>query len=260
MKTPFDDVIEFIEARRYHNHRRDDHSDIVSEGVFRDLLEKCPPLHQDYEAGRIGKWLNVRTPGARARKIDMLVGEPLEGGNAPNLDRLRLSLENKSVTTAHRNAYSRYDDLDEVLKVLHTASPEAIKVATVLVGVARRVLNVPDRVKPLFRNRERGFEERIKPRLSSGDESLFTEFPGAISENRATDAQNTVEKFRQLPRRPPGQTHVIGYDFILLVPVFIDNVHNPSVVRQNNLGIKLDEEYQRMLEQICKAYQARWHL
>ncbi len=69
-----------------------------------------------------------------------------------------------------------------------------------------------------------------------------------------------MEKFRQLPDRPPGLTHIRGYDFMLLGPVSIDNVNAPYVARDNALGIRVDDEYRRMLAQICKAYEARWHL
>ena len=53
---------------------------------------------------------------------------------------------------------------------------------------------------------------------------------------------------------------MVGYDFVLLVPVFIDNVNPPFVARENNLGIDIDFEYQTMLTRICQAYTARWHL
>jgi hypothetical protein len=69
-----------------------------------------------------------------------------------------------------------------------------------------------------------------------------------------------VKKFRELPTRPPGRTDLAAYDYVLLVPVFIDNVHPPRVARHNTLGIDVDAEYRAMLDRICKAYIARWHL
>ena len=65
--------------------------------------------------------------------------------------------------------------------------------------------------------------------------------------------------FRKLPTRSPGHTHVVGYDFVLLVPVFIDNVNPLSVCRENDFGIDIDADYERMLATICRAYEARWH-
>jgi hypothetical protein len=46
-----------------------------------------------------------------------------------------------------------------------------VLVATVIVGIAPKVLSVPDRVKPLYRKRPIEFTEKILPRLSSGDQT-----------------------------------------------------------------------------------------
>jgi len=259
LTTPFDKVIEAIKRRGFHNHRLDEHSDVVSEGIFADLVEQCEPLRGDVATGIVKRWLNVRTPGARERKIDLLIGEP--GPDVkPDLSKIRVGVENKSVITAHRNRDARFDDLNEALKVLHGAKSEAVLVATVLVGLASRVLNVPDGVKKRYKNRPRKFKESILPRLSSGDQTLWEEFDWAISNNREDDPRKTVEKFRSLPRRRPSHTHVAGYDYLLLVPIYIDNVSPPHLPRPNSLGIDVDAEYAAMLNQICKAYHARWHL
>jgi len=260
MITPFDDVIAAIKKRGYHNHRLEDHSDIVSKGIFKDLLRLCSAIKLDFEANRIRCWLNVPAPGARHRKIDLLIGESRRRNNAPDLDKLRICVENKSVITAHRNRDARFDDLNESLQVLHRVKPEAVLVATIMVGTAERVLNVPDKIKPIYKGRVKEFENKVLPRLSSGDQSLWKEFNWAVSTNRAGDPQRTLAKFSTLPQRQPGHTHVVGYDFILFIPVHIDNVNPPRVVRSNSLGIDVDKQYQVMLEQVCKAYQTRWHL
>ncbi len=260
MSTPFDTVIAEIKGRGYHNQRLAVHSDIVSEGIFADLQRGCEALEEDLRSGRVGRWLNVPAPGARERKIDLLVAQPRADSTAPNLQEPRICVENKSVVTAHRNRDARFDDLNEALQVLHRVKPEAIMIATVLIGLADRVLNVPDRIGPLYRDRAQEFEHNVVPRLSSGDQSLWTEFAIAVSRNRPLDPQRTVEKFRQLPLRQPGFTHVVGYDYVLLVPVFVDNVNPPFLARDNPLGIDIDRDYELMLEHVCKAYQARWHL
>jgi hypothetical protein len=260
LATPFDDVIADIKKRGYHNHRLEDHSDTVSKGIFQDLLKRCKPFKEDWEASKIDQWLNVPAPGARHRKIDLFVGEKLPDSKNPDLDRLRICLENKSVVTAHRNRDARFDDLNESLQVLHKVKPEAVLVATVMIGTAQQVLNVPDKIKPMYKDRIDEFDKKVLPRLSSGDHSLWKEFRYAISDNRATDPEKTLEKFRGLPQRQPGHTHVVGYDFLLFVPVYIDNVNPPYVDRSNFLGIDIDKEYAAMLDRICKAYQTRWHL
>src|SRR5208337_389811 len=240
----------------YHNHRLESHSDIVSLGILDDLLAHCATLRSDFEAGDVGQWLNVPTPGARGQKIDLLIAKPLSNGE-PNLQELRVSVENKSVVTAHRNRDSRFDDLNQSLKVLHGAKPEAVKVTTIIIGVAERVLNVPDRIKPMPPPAK--FAAEILPRLSSGDGTLWTDFPHAISKNRPDDALKSLQKFRQLPQRQPGVTHVECYDFVLIVPADIDNVNPPSLARVNRLGIDIDQDYLAMLDRICKAYTSRWH-
>jgi hypothetical protein len=260
MSTPFDKVIERIAALGYHNHRLEGHSDIVGHGIVEDLRKHCKPFRQDLESGAIGTWLNVRAPGARGRKIDLFIGEPQRGENVPNISKLRICVENKSVVTARRNRGSRFDDLNETMNVVHQAREEAVVVATVLVGLARKVLNVPDQVKNRFRGNIQEFETKIVPRLSKGDQKLWSDFPWAISLNSANDPVRTVARFRMLPTRRPGHTHIRGYDFVLLVPVYIDNVSPPTIVFNNDLGIDVERQYKQMIDTICKAYRTRWHL
>jgi hypothetical protein len=255
--TPFDEVIEAIRVAGYHNHRLEEHSDLISAGIFRDLLSRCPQVAADHRAGIIGQWEKVPAPGSRGRKIDLFIGEP-GPNNRCSVQGARICVENKSVITAHRNKTSRFDDLNEVVGDIHRVKPEAIIVATVLIGTALRVLNVPDHVKKRYRAQPALFESDVLPRLSSGDQSLWNEFADAVSENRPSDPQATCATFRRLPTRPPGHTHVVGYDYVLLVPVFIDNVNPPRIDRE--FGVDVAGEYRRMLETICRAYEARWHM
>ncbi len=98
------------------------------------------------------------------------------------------------------------------------------------------------------------------PRLSSGDESLWSEFSWAISKNRPADAANTLQLFRSLPVRGPAQTYQVAYDSVLLVPVHIDNVSPPTLPRPNGLGVDVDAEYREFIIRTCNAYTARWHM
>lgn len=259
MNTPFDKAIAAIAEARYHNHRLEAHSDTVSTALFEDLLDFCRPLRDDFEKGAVKVWKNVSAPGDRLRKVDLFVGEPTSDGQ-PDMNKVRIAVENKSVITAHRNVTNRFDDLRKVLSAVHSARPEALLIATVLVGVSSRLLNIPDQVHKFFRGREEDFESTILPRLSSGDPSLWEEFNWAISINRPKDAAKTVALLRTLPTRQPGHTHVQGYDYVLIVPVEIDNVNPPSLPRPNALGIDVDREYQEMLEKLCSGYTARWHM
>lgn len=258
MNAAYRDLIAAIESRGFHNHRLEDHSAAMSRGILRDLRATCEPFAADFNKGLISEWLDFPAPAGRARKLDLVVAEPAEIGAAPDLKCLRLCVENKSVVTAHRNRTNRYDDLSDLVGVLHKNRPDAILIATVLVGMSPDVLNVPDRVKPFLSPAE--FEERVLPRLSSGDSSLWKDFPHAVSHNRAGDPAKTIDKFRALPTRPPARTDLIAYDYVLLVPVNIDNVNPPRIATVNPVGIDAIVEYQAMLEKICRAYTARWHV
>jgi len=178
MTTPFDLVIAEIKASGFHNHRKEGHSDALSLGILKDLTDTCEPLRVDFEKRVIKHWLNVPIPGKDERELDLLIGGPREDDqNSPDLEKVRICVENKSVVTAHRNRGTRYTDLSEVMKAVHAAREEAVLVATVLIGVAQKVLNVPDRIKPAYQGNPRKFQTKILPRLSSGDERLWKEFP-----------------------------------------------------------------------------------
>ena len=258
MGTPFDEAIEDIIRRKYHNQRQQFHSDIVSEGILRDLLHTCNELRRDLESSEVKSWFNVPAPGGRSRHIDLMIGEPTPEGK-PNLNRIRICVENKSVMTAHRNKHARYDDLSELVKVLQEVRPETIVVCTVMIGVANRFLNVADRVTPFYKSRMAEFERKILPRLSSGDQSLWTEFGAAVSTNKAHEPNSTKERFLKLPTRSLGRIDKIGFDFLLLVPVFINNVDPPYIARSNDLGIDVNKEYNEMLVRVCKGYNTNWH-
>ncbi len=259
MSTPFDRAIESIAEAGYHNHRLEAHSDLVSDALFDDLMRTCALLRDDVEAGVVRVWKNVSAPGDRLRKVDLFVGEPnAEGG--PDIQKLRIAVENKSVITAHRNRTNRFDDLKKVLGAVHAARPQALLIATVLVGLARKVLNVPDQVNKFYRERPDEFRASVLPRLSTGDLTLWDEFGWAVSSNTANDPIKTVQLLQTLPTRKPGHTHVEAYDAVLLVPVMIDNVNPPRVPRTNSLGIDVDLEYGRLLAGMCSAYTARWHM
>ena len=199
MSTPFDDVIDDIRERGYHNQRLEVHSDLVTRGILRDLLATCEPLREDFENGVVDAWENVRSPSDRKRKIDLLIAEPTPDRKSPDLAKTRVGIENKSVVTAHRNKTNRFDDLTKVLGAFQASRPETVLVATVIVGTAPRVLNVCDRIAPFY---AATFDSEILPRLSTGDDTLWSDFPAAVSRNRPNDPAATLEHFRTLPTRP----------------------------------------------------------
>ncbi len=60
------------------------------------------------------------------------------------MNKIRVAIENKSMITAQRNRKNRFDDLKTVVEAVRGARPEALVIATVLIGLADRVLNIPD--------------------------------------------------------------------------------------------------------------------
>lgn len=259
MNTPFDAAIAAIAAAGYHNHRLEQHSDIVSDGIVADLTRECEAFRQDVESGAVQIWKNVSSPGDRERRVDLFVGEPDADGK-PDIAKVRIAIENKSVITAHRNATNRFDDLSKVVGAVQGARPQALLIATVLVGMANQVLNIPDHVRKFYRDRDEEFERDVMPRLSTGDETLWDQFSWAISKNRPGDAAKTANLFRSLPTRGPAETHQVAYDSVLIVPVQIDNVNPPTLPRPNELGLDVDAEYRECIAKTCRAYTARYHL
>ena len=233
---------------------------MVSRGIWADLLSNCAEISGDYSEEKIGYWLNEPAPDLQRRKADLLVCETGEPSGQPDLSRVRICLENKSVITAHRNKGERFRDLDNFRSEVQQRRREAIVLGTVLIGTAARYLNVADQVKKLYGGRADEFEKSIRPRLSTGDKTLWDDFPFAISQNRSDDAQKTLDHLRNLPIRTPTLTHQEGFDYLLVIPVHIDNVNPPRVDRDNDLGIDVDEEYSRLLDTVRRGYIARWHI
>lgn len=255
MYRGIDAVLAGIEKRRYHNHRLEEHSDFLSAGILNDLKEYCDPLQDDLGSGRLRTWHNLPSRSGRNRRIDLLLGTPDLNGNP---EEVRAVFEHKSVITAHRNRGNRFDDLNGLYREYHQHDPKVIVIGTVLVGVCERVLNVPDQVKKRYRRDMEVFERNILPRLSSGDHSLWEEFPEAVSDNRPSDPHLTVDKFRSLPTRRASDTHLAGYDYLLVVPVEVNNVDPPRIAAPDRLGIDAYTEYRNMIKAICEAYLVRW--
>ncbi|MCC7020222.1 MAG: hypothetical protein IT332_10730 [Ardenticatenales bacterium] len=258
MTTPIDQVIAEMTRVRFHNHRSEAHSDIISHGIWNLLLDRCPAISTDFERDKIDFWTNVEVPGLTHR-IDMMVCEVGPHPSTPSLERARICLENKTVITAHgKNRRNRHSDLSDFYRLVQSTTPEAIVLGTVLIGTAEQYLNIPDSVRPACKLLDINFETDVLPRLSSGDESLWDQFRTLVGQNRSSDAAKTVELMRSLPTRPRGFTHETGFDYLWIVPLRIDNVSAPRVVRQNEFAIDIDGEFEEMIDTICRRYTSRW--
>lgn len=257
MITPADKVVHAVRVAGHHNHRGEGHSDIVCHQFIQDLMERCPALRDDFTHNRVDYWVNCTVPGL-THVVDLILCEVDHDQPSPTLERARICLENKSVITAHgKNRKNRHSDLADFVRVVQRTNREAIVLAHVLVGTAIDYLNVPDTVKRACKFMKLDFDLDVRPRLSTGDVSLWEQFPP--SPNRPADPAKTIALMQTLPVRKRGFTHEVGYDALLVEPVFIDNVSAPCVVRDNPFGIDVDAQYQATLEATCRAYTARWH-
>jgi hypothetical protein len=250
---PFDAIVRNIAQAGYHNHREPSHSNLLSDQIVRDLERACPSFRDDRAKGRFREWRNVKGPDGR--NTDLLIGAPTPKGK-PDLSQVRILLENKSVVTAHRNRNARFQDVERETHAIHAENPRTIVVATLIVGVCERVLNVPDCVKKPYKSKPERFDAEILPRLSSGDATLWDEFEHCVSVNRADDPMKTVEYFRALPVREPADSHERGLDFMLFIPMAIDNVAPPRLAKLP--GIEPVAQYKRMIERLCYTYKIRW--
>ena len=186
----------------------------------------------------------------------MLLGTSNHDGS-PDLKQVRVLVEHKSVVTAHRNRSARKQDIDRELRAIHAMNPRTIVVATVIVGVCEKVLNVPDCVKKDRMYRGDRFEQEILPRLSTGDLRLWDEFADCVSKNTADDPLNTIKLFQKLPVRTLSDTHETALDYLLFIPVAIDNVNPPRLTHFGQFEPVRD--YERMVKHLCQAYTIRWH-
>lgn len=101
------------------------------------------------------------------------------------------------------------------------------------------------------------FESNVVPRLLTGDTTLWVEFSKWISTNTCADPAKTMQYFQQLPVRQMADTHEVGLDFMLFIPMEIDNVNPPKLAKLNDLDPT--KSYWEMITHICQLYQYRWH-
>lgn len=249
--SPFNEILDHIRATGYHNHRKEVHSDILSRRIVADLRSECPAFNADIESGRIRTW--EKTKGPDDRTTDLIAG-PTNANGGPDLSAVRILVENKSVVTAHRNRNARWQDIDRERRSAHSANPKTIVIATLIVGVCERVLNVPDCVAKLHKTT---FESQVRPRLSTGDQSLWQEFSMCVGLNKPDDPSKTISMFRELPIRKGSDTHEAALDFLLIAPFAIDNVNPPRL--DFTMNIDPEDEYRRMIRHACRLYTLRWH-
>lgn len=276
LETPFDQHAKRVNQIGYHNHRVNTHSDIISDGIVQDLRVTCEVLKDDLDSLLVGYWRNRKNPWGRKRNTDLVVAEPIAGAISPgdtppakeawrgaaafrkvdpDLNKIRMVVEHKSIMTAHRNLSARHDDLNNLAQEA-AKSPNVIVGATVMVGTAPKVLNVPDGVKKLFKSDPAKFERKVVSRMKKHDPRLWSDFKEFVSLNQPSHIVNSFHVLLStvVKRRSPDNRNVEGYDAFLVVPVFYDNVNKARVVRDNPYGIDVDKEYRRFIQRIADDY------
>lgn len=254
MSTPFDPIIDNIIRAGYHNQRKEGHSDVLIRQIVSDLDTHCEAFARDRRDGIIHEWLNKKAFDGRT--TDLLIGAADVNGE-PDLRNVRIVVENKSVVTAHRNKNARYQDIEREMRASHANNPRTIVVATLIIGTCRQYLNVADHRKKDPRLEPGQFEAEVLPKLSTGDESLWQDFSKWISHNTHDDPAKTMKFFRQLPVRQMADTHEVGLDFMLFIPMAINNVNPPKLTMLN--GLDPSAGYWKMITHVCQLYQYRWH-
>ena len=267
--TPFDRHADLVNKIGYHNHRVNTHSDIISDGIIEDLKRVSKTFASDLASNRIGCFKNQPNPWGRKRNTDLIIAKPLTKSK-PNPAEIRAILEHKSVLTAHRNRDARHDDLFNLCQEA-SADPHIVVAGTVMIGICERYLNIPDHIRKQYKLPgiskggrrgtdidEQRFEKEILSRVRSHDQKLWDDFEYAVSYNPPGDIQKTLSKFRTLPLRSKSDPYAEGFDALLLVPVYYNNVDPARVARDNDLGMDVDRDYVAFITAISTAYEDRY--
>ena len=267
--TPFDLHASLVNRIGFHNHRVNTHSDVISDGIIEDLKIASKTFASDLESQRIGCFKNQPNPWGRGRNTDLIIAKPLTKSK-PSPSQIRVIIEHKSVITAHRNRDARHDDLFNICQE-SSADPQIVLAGTVMIGLCEKVLNIPDHIRKTYKlpkisksgrqmseYDEARFEKEILSRVRNHDQKLWDDFQYAISYNTPGDIQQTLSKFRTLPIRQKGNPESTGFDALLLVPVYYNNVDPARVARDNSLGMDIDKDYAAFISAIATAYDERY--
>jgi hypothetical protein len=267
--NPFDLHASLVNQIGFHNHRVNTHSDIISDGIISDLKLASKSFSSDLESKRIAPFKNQPNPWGRGRNTDLIIAKPLDKSQ-PLSSHIRVIMEHKSVITAHRNRDARHDDLFNICQEA-SADPQIVLAGTVMIGLCEKVLNIPDHIRKTYKlpkisksgrqmseYNEARFENEILSRVRNHDQKLWDDFQYAISYNTPGDIRQTLSKFRTLPIRQKGDPDSIGFDALLLVPVYYNNVDPARVARDNTLGMEVDKDYAAFIQAIAAAYEDRY--
>jgi hypothetical protein len=221
---------------QYHS-RSDHHSKVACWGILFDLMISCPTFRRHVEERRVAFGINhemrsfetdrkknldlvICTPGNLGKTVEQTFADladqlpvllsPEERVMLDAMPSLRrapvssvlLALEAKACMTAHQRALPRlYDELNSSHATVHGAADEAIAAGFVMVNRSATYLS---------------------PDLNKRD---FAASPEWSRHTQPRDAEITVAKVRQLPRRVKHGE--VGYDALAIVVVDMANDGSP---------------------------------
>ena len=261
-------------GNRWQYHPRSDrHSKLACWVTLFDLMGCCPLFRRHVEAAAVGFGINhemrdFRT--GRKKHLDLVIstaGPKPAGGSSPQsfadlantyeialtdeekreLDSLpplkrvsvgtvHLALEAKATMTAHGKALPRlHDELNSSHLTIHGASDHAIAAAFALANAAATF------VSPI-RN----------PR------SLQREAPTVTTHTQPTDAERTISKIREIPRRESVGN--VGFDAVGIVLVELANDGTPALLVSGPPAPSSSDifHYEQMIRRIQSIYEGRF--
>lgn len=230
---------QFGNTWQYHS-RSDQHSKVACWALLFDLLSSCPLLQEHVSSGAVGFGINhemrdfrtgrkknldlvLCTPGTGDRvgmtfrqlaaqyQVDLLPDEEQELANLPSLRRVpvgsvHLALEAKACMTAHIKALPRlYDELNSSHLAIHGSADFAIAAGFAVINIATTFLS---------------------PGLNKED--LKVAEPKVSYHRQPGDAQRTIEKLREIPRRT--QPNSEGFDAFGIVVLNMPNDGTPVTI------------------------------
>ena len=217
MRAP-EAYIRWVNTHLGFNPRGQANSDALSEFVTADLGATCAVFNSALRAGELTARKN---PDIRAkfaeRSIDLVF---YEGADTPNMS-VRLSVENKTIMTAHGKARkNRYGDLIAYSNHMHTHNAKCVAGAILVVNVSPDYENPDAFAKGIKRPRYK-MEKVVSDTISIFEKIPLRETPGDANELPEAVSIIVVDydgvnpgRLASGPLAPQAGTHVNYEDFI----------------------------------------------
>lgn len=229
MKAP-EAYIDWVNSHLGFNPRSQANSDALADFVVSDLKATCPPLNAALKAGRLRRLKNpnVRTKLAE-RSIDLVI---YEGAEPPNIS-VRISVENKTIMTAHGKARkNRYGDLIAYSNHMHNHNRKCVAGAIVVVNVS-----------PAYENPDAFAKGLVRPKFKM-DKVVA----------------DTIAIFDKIPLRETAEDPNELPEAVAVIVVDYDGV-NPATLVSGPLAPQAESNihYDNFTRRICEIYAKRFN-